>query len=102
MGEEGTKKTMDSARNGSPQEFIDFHLKMRDGVNLAVDICRPDTPGKFPVLLAISTYGKDLMGTESYIGGNYLPVGRTVAHTMYHDKSRSSYLFLPVILAIRS
>lgn len=33
-------------------------VPMRDGVCLAVDIYRPDTPGKFPVLLAMSPYGK--------------------------------------------
>jgi uncharacterized protein len=30
----------------------------RDGVHLAVDIYRPDTPGKVPVLLGMSPYGK--------------------------------------------
>jgi len=58
---------------------MDFHVKMRDGANLSVDIYRPDTPGKFPALLAMSTYGKDLMEMESYGGGKYSPVSRTVA-----------------------
>ncbi|MCL6478930.1 MAG: CocE/NonD family hydrolase [Peptococcaceae bacterium] len=30
----------------------------RDGVKLAVDVYRPDAPGKFPALLALSPYGK--------------------------------------------
>jgi predicted acyl esterase len=30
----------------------------RDGVRLAVDIYRPDAPGKFPALLGMSPYGK--------------------------------------------
>ena len=30
----------------------------RDGVRLAVDVYRPDAPGKFPALLAMSPYGK--------------------------------------------
>ena len=34
-------------------------VPMRDGVQLAVDIYRPDDPGRFPALLAISTYGKE-------------------------------------------
>jgi putative CocE/NonD family hydrolase len=30
----------------------------RDGVRLALDIYRPDAPGKFPALLGMSPYGK--------------------------------------------
>jgi len=33
-------------------------VPMRDGVRLAVDIYRPDAPGKFPALLGTSPYGK--------------------------------------------
>ena len=35
-------------------------VPMRDGVRLAVDVYRPDAEGKFPALLAMSGYGKDL------------------------------------------
>jgi putative CocE/NonD family hydrolase len=35
-------------------------VRMRDGIHLAVDIYRPDAEGKFPALLAMSGYGKDL------------------------------------------
>lgn len=35
------------------------YVKMRDEVRIAVDIFRPDAPGKFPALLAISPYSKD-------------------------------------------
>jgi putative CocE/NonD family hydrolase len=35
------------------------YAPMRDGVRLTVDVYRPDAPGKFPALLAISTYGKE-------------------------------------------
>ena len=38
----------------------DVHVAMRDGVHLAVDVFRPDAPGKFPALLALSPYGKEL------------------------------------------
>ena len=34
------------------------YVPMRDGVKLAVDIYRPDMPGKFPALLGMSPYGK--------------------------------------------
>src|SRR4030042_1471979 len=35
-------------------------VPMRDGVRLAVDVYRPDARGKFPALLALCVYGKDL------------------------------------------
>ncbi len=37
---------------------------MRDGVNLSIDICRPDSMEKFPALLAFSIYNKDLQGPD--------------------------------------
>jgi predicted acyl esterase len=48
----------------------DVFVTMRDGVRVAVDVYRPDTPGRFPVLYASSCYQKDLV---------YLP-----AVTTYH------------------
>jgi len=38
----------------------DVFVPMRDGVRLAVNIYRPDTRGKFPALLAMGGYGKEL------------------------------------------
>ena len=35
-------------------------VPMQDGVRLAVNIYRPDTEGKFPALLAMGGYGKEL------------------------------------------
>lgn len=35
------------------------YVPMRDGVRLTLDVYRPDGPGRFPALLAISTYGKE-------------------------------------------
>ncbi len=37
----------------------DVAVPMRDGVVLRADVFRPDAPGKFPGLLALSAYGKD-------------------------------------------
>ena len=37
----------------------DVWVTMRDGVRIPVDIYRPDAPGKFPALLAMSPYGKN-------------------------------------------
>ena len=42
----------------------DVAVAMRDGVNLSVDIYRPDAGGKFPALLAFSIYNKDLQGPD--------------------------------------
>ncbi len=36
------------------------YVEMRDGVRVAVDVYRPDAEGKFPALLAMAVYGKDL------------------------------------------
>jgi len=65
MGE-SMKKENESLSKGTFQEYTvkrekDVRVRMRDGVHLAVDIYRPDTPGKFPALLAMSPYGKELM-----------------------------------------
>ena len=42
----------------------DVAVSMRDGANLSVDIYRPDSAQKFPVLLAFSIYNKDLQGPD--------------------------------------
>jgi predicted acyl esterase len=42
----------------------DAAVPMRDGVNLSVDIYRPESDEKFPALLAFSIYNKDLQGPE--------------------------------------
>ena len=34
-------------------------VPMRDGVRLATDVIRPDAPGRYPVLVSRSPYGKD-------------------------------------------
>ena len=43
----------------------DVWVTMRDGVRIPVDIYRPDDPGKFPALLAISPYGKNAQVYET-------------------------------------
>ncbi len=42
----------------------DVAVPMRDGIHLAVDVYRPDAPGRFPALLAFSIYNKDLQGPD--------------------------------------
>ena len=55
----GAKKTASQPEYGVKVEENVF-VTARDGVKLAVDIYRPDGPGKFPALLALSPYGKSL------------------------------------------
>ena len=38
----------------------DVYVPVRDGVKLCVNVYRPDHPGKFPALLALGGYGKEL------------------------------------------
>jgi uncharacterized protein len=40
----------------------DVAVAMRDGVNVVVDVYRPDGPGRFPVLLAFGVHSKELQG----------------------------------------
>ena len=42
----------------------DVAVPMRDGVNLSVDVYRPNVEGRFPALLAFSIYNKDLQGPD--------------------------------------
>ena len=42
----------------------DVMVPMRDGVRICVDICRPDSPGKFPALLSMAVHNKDLQGPD--------------------------------------
>jgi putative CocE/NonD family hydrolase len=36
------------------------YVTMRDGVKLAVDVYRPEQDGKYPALLSLSPYNKDI------------------------------------------
>ena len=42
----------------------DVTVRMRDGVEVVVDVYRPDAPGKFPVLFAFGVHSKELQGNE--------------------------------------
>lgn len=53
------------------QEETDVHIPMRDGVKLAADIFRPSSPGqKFPALLAVSAYPRQLQQSVLPLGHN--------------------------------
>ena len=40
------------------------YVEMRDGIKLACDIYRPDAEGRFPALLGMSPYGKDIQALK--------------------------------------
>ena len=42
------------------REEKNVYVEMRDGVRLACDIYRPDAEGKFPALLSMCPYTKEL------------------------------------------
>ncbi|MFQ5667330.1 MAG: CocE/NonD family hydrolase [Candidatus Binatia bacterium] len=48
--------------NGGILADRDVKVPMRDGIALAVDVYRPNRTGRFPALLSVSAYGKDIMG----------------------------------------
>ena len=45
-------------------EERDLFVEMRDGTRLAVDVYRPDGPGRYPVLYAAALHNKDLQGPD--------------------------------------
>jgi len=46
-------------------EERDISVAMRDGIRLAMDVYRPDKPGKYPVLYAAALHNKDLKARTS-------------------------------------
>ena len=50
------------------KEEKNVFIGMRDGVRLVADIYRPDGEGRFPALLAMSPYGKDVQKLKSPVG----------------------------------
>ena len=68
-------------KKGSQPEYQikadkNIFVKMSDGVRIALDVYRPDAKGKFPALLGMSAYGKDLqvlpLKTQSKGNGSQL------------------------------
>ena len=46
----------------------DVPVPMRDGLNLAANVYLPDTPGKYPVIMAFTPFGKDVYWNEKNYG----------------------------------
>ena len=59
------------------EEGRDIMVRMRDGTKLAIDIYRPDAPGKFPALLAFSGHNKFLQSPEVIDACNNQPAWAT-------------------------
>ncbi len=57
----------------------DLPIKARDGTMLYADVCRPDAPGKFPALLSLSPYGKDMQHLPA-------PIGKVSDYTRRHRR----------------
>jgi predicted acyl esterase len=60
----GEKKVASEKKYGIKVEE-NVMVTTRDGVRVAVDVYRPDAPGKFPALLALSPYGKSAQVFET-------------------------------------
>ena len=43
------------------------YVPMRDGVKISVDVYRPSKPGKYPALVAIGSYGKELEAMTKWL-----------------------------------
>ncbi len=46
----------------------DVPIAMRDGLRLSANIYRPATPGRYPVIMAFTPFGKDMFWSEKYPG----------------------------------
>lgn len=56
----------------------DQFVATRDGTRVAVDVFRPDGPGRYPALIAVSPYGKDVQ---------HMGVPQQPAHSITFDHS---------------
>ncbi len=58
----------------------DVPVEMRDGLKLAANVFRPDKPGKFPVIMGITAFGKDSPWSPIFPGWGiaYEPYSPTV------------------------
>ena len=52
-------------------------VPMRDGVRLATDVVRPDTPGRFPVIINRGPYGKTATWITPIIPSGSFPARAT-------------------------
>ncbi|TAL37007.1 MAG: CocE/NonD family hydrolase [Spirochaetes bacterium] len=71
-------------------------VPVRDGVKLAADLYRPDAPGKFPVILIRTPYGKENAAHKySFAGGLFASQGYVVVVQDTRGKYASEGTFYP-------
>jgi putative CocE/NonD family hydrolase len=74
--------TMSTAAPMKVRREFNVMIPMRDGIRLAADIQRPDRPGKFPVILVRTPYGKyskaEYEQAEYFAGHGYVYVNQDV------------------------
>ena len=73
---------MGSTHQASKKQYTmtdarDVMVPMRDGVQLAVDIFRPDSDARFPALLAMSPYGKGIQSMSIPHQPDHSPIHHT-------------------------
>jgi hypothetical protein len=73
-----TRRTERSTPRFGILEERDTWVTMPDGTRLCVDVFRPDAPGQFPALVALSPYGKDVQ---------HIGVPQQPAHSITFDHS---------------
>ena len=59
---------LDGEWRDAPMTVTEVFIPMRDGVKLAANVYRPGKPGKYPVIMTFTPYGKDLFGTAKTWG----------------------------------
>ena len=71
----------------------DTPISMRDGLKLAANIYRPDKPGKYPVIMAFTGFGKDGFWAERHFGWHvaYEPASPTVTGSITFEANDPAY-----------
>lgn len=72
-------------------------MKTRDGFTLYADVVRPDAPGRYPVLVSRTPYGKDaaMQNTGAPIGSDARQ--EKAQQAIYHRSEFPSHILLPII-----
>lgn len=81
-----SKEIEESSNKFHGLTWSEVTIPMRDGLCLAANLYRPDTPGRFPVILSICPYGKDLHFTE------FGPKNPTIRQEYAHSQDKGPLL----------
>ena len=69
-----------------PLRWEEVRIPVRDGSYLAANLYRPDAEGRFPVIMSLSPYGKDLHFTE------FAPANPTIKVEYAHSQDKGPLL----------